>query len=117
LEGGIFVYGKDERERRFREQLDYRVQNSERKAKDEAEAGDISAQAHYGELLAIQGDYIQAYMWLEIAITRADKEPVRFFRASAIDRRNKIAAAMTSEQITEAKAKVLEWLANTPFPS
>jgi hypothetical protein len=117
FEGGIYVYGKDEHERRFREQLDYRVQNSERKAKDGAEAGDISAQAHYGELLAIQGDYVQAYMWLDIAITRADKEPARIFRASAIGRRDKIAGEMTSEQITEAKAKALEWLANYPLPS
>jgi hypothetical protein len=108
LEGGIFVYGSDEHELRRQEKLDHHVQNSHQKA----EAGDLSAQAHYAELLAIQGDYVQAYMWLDIAVTRADKDPARFFRASAIDRREKIAADMTSEQITEAKHKALNWLAN-----
>jgi hypothetical protein len=58
---------------------------------------------------------VQAYMWLDIAVTRADKDPARFFRASAIDRRDKIAADMTSEQIAEAKHKAVKWLASHPL--
>jgi hypothetical protein len=80
LEDGLFVYGVDEHERRRQARSDHHVQNSHQKA----EAGDLSAQAHYAELLAIEGDYVQAYMWLHIAVTRADKDPARFFRASAI---------------------------------
>ena len=58
---------------------------------------------------------MQAYMWLDIAVTRADEDPARFFRASAIDRRDKIAADMTSEQIAEAKHNAVKWLASHPL--
>ena len=60
----------------------------------------------YGSDERVTPDYVQAHMWLSLAIPRL---PQRKYRARAVNSRDIIAAKMTPAQIAEARRLAREW--------
>jgi len=75
-----------------------------------AEQGDAGAQFDLGKLYSLgQGvpqDYIQAHLWLSLAVSRASSEEEKNKFASA---RQLIVGKMTAQQIAEAQRLAKEW--------
>jgi TPR repeat protein len=76
-----------------------------------AELGHASAQFNLGGMYArgegVTQDFIEAYKWQSLAITRASDRPdVPTFAAS----RDAIGGQLTPDQVSEANARIREWL-------
>ncbi|MEE9250136.1 MAG: tetratricopeptide repeat protein [Alphaproteobacteria bacterium] len=80
-----------------------------------AERGDVVAQANLGTLhangLGVEQDDVQAHMWFNLAASRAEKRKIR---RNLVRKRNRIAARMTPEQVTEAQRLASEWRPPAP---
>ncbi len=57
---------------------------------------------------SVPQDYIQAHMWMNLAVSRYTDSDFGF-RASAVERRDEIAAKMTPGQIAEAQRLASAW--------
>lgn len=79
------------------------------KLKEKAEQGDAAGQFNLGVMYAagrgVPKDYVQAHMWLNLAATND------FAEKKYAECRDKLAAIMTPEQITEAQKLAWEWYA------
>ncbi|HEX4231284.1 MAG TPA: tetratricopeptide repeat protein [Bryobacteraceae bacterium] len=78
-----------------------------------ADGGDPFAAASLGILFnfgkGVKRDYVQAYMWYEIAIadlTRGDRDTV-------VEMRDALAGTLTPRQISEAQSLATRWKAST----
>ena len=80
-----------------------------------AERGDVVAQANLGTLyangLGVEQDDVQAHMWFNLAASRAERRKIR---RNLVRKRNRIAARMTPEQVTEAQRLASEWRPPAP---
>ena len=80
-----------------------------------AERGDVVAQANLGTLYAngsgVEQDDIRAHMWLNLAASRTEN---RKLRRGLLYKRDRIAARMTPEQVTEAQRLASEWRPPAP---
>ena len=68
------------------------------------------------EGLGVQQDYVQAYMWLDLAdvgFPASSKED----RDAVVTLRDRVSARMTHDQRVDAQRLVREWLAAHPKPN
>ena len=91
-------------------QSDEEMSPSAKRYRLAAEQGDAEAQSNLGNRYAngtgVPQDYVQAYMWFNLAAAQGDE--------GARDNRNRVADMMTPAQIEEAQRLAREWLAAHP---
>src|SRR5262249_33661472 len=80
-----------------------------------AEQGNATAQSNLGSMYysgqGVPQNYVQAYMWLDLAASRSS---AREDRDEAVSNRNVVASKMSREQLAEAKKLLREWKPKLP---
>ncbi len=64
----------------------------------------------YGTGEGVPQDYVQAYLWFNLAASRSTGED----RESAVSARDRVRAKMTAEQVADAQRLAREWDAAHP---
>ncbi len=83
-----------------------------RKAADQGNTlAQLSLSAMYQKGSGVPQDDVRAHMWFNLAASRA---PEAELHQEAVNRRDKVAAKMTPDQIAEAQRMAREWKPTTP---
>jgi hypothetical protein len=105
----ILMRNPEWREKREQQRRRWEIERH-RKA---AEAGDVYQQFDYAWVLGLEGDFVPAHMWFDVAAARADDA----LRAAAAGQRDQIAMEMTAEEILEAGRRAKDWIETHPPPT